>query len=148
MTDSGVASMKALRPPAGCGWDFRACFALGLATILAVAVADNTGPLSLGSALARIPAADGDRPSGLAVDDASRHAIGATPTVAVVDACLFALSLWQRRYRTAAFVAVIGVGGWALRLGILSAVARPRPDHALWDATATRSRVDTPPTRP
>jgi undecaprenyl-diphosphatase len=136
MTDSGVASMKALRPPGRLWLGLSGLFALGLATILAVAVADNTGPLQAWDQhwheYLRQTAID--HPGWLSTMRVVT-AIGATPTVAVVDACLFALSLWQRRYRTAAFAAVIGVGGWALRLGILSAVARPRPDHALWDAT-------------
>jgi undecaprenyl-diphosphatase len=61
--------------------------------------------------------------------------VGAAATVAVVDTVLFAICVWRRRYRTAAFVAAVGLGGSAVRLVILNLVARPRPADALWSAT-------------
>jgi undecaprenyl-diphosphatase len=57
---------------------------------------------------------------------------GDTVTLSVVDAALCGLCLYQRRWRLAAFVAVIAVGGWAVRIGVRDLVARPRPTDGFW----------------
>ncbi len=111
-------------------------FALGLVTLLAVAIAGNTGPLQLWDQHwhDNLRQAAIDHPALLSTMRVVT-AVGATTTVAIVDVGLFAITLWQRLFRTAAFVAVIGVGGWALRLGFHTTVRRPRPEHGLWDAS-------------
>jgi undecaprenyl-diphosphatase len=57
---------------------------------------------------------------------------GDTLTVGLVDAALFGLCLAQRRWRVAAFVAALAVGGWAVRIGVRDLVARPRPTDGFW----------------
>jgi undecaprenyl-diphosphatase len=58
--------------------------------------------------------------------------LGDTMTVSIVDAALFALCLTQRRWRVAAFVAALAIGGWAVRIGVRDLVARPRPTDVFW----------------
>jgi undecaprenyl-diphosphatase len=58
--------------------------------------------------------------------------LGDTLTVSLVDAALFGLCLMQRRWRVAAFVAALAVGGWAVRIGVRDLVARPRPTNGFW----------------
>jgi membrane-associated phospholipid phosphatase len=58
--------------------------------------------------------------------------LGDTLTVGLVDAALFGLCLRQRRWRVAAFVAAVAVGGWAVRIGVRDLVARPRPTDGFW----------------
>jgi undecaprenyl-diphosphatase len=59
---------------------------------------------------------------------------GDTATVLVVDVMLFIVCLYQRWRRLAIFVAMIGLGGWGLRILIRDLVGRPRPSDALWPA--------------
>jgi membrane-associated phospholipid phosphatase len=110
--------------------------ALGLVVALAVVVADTHNPLAPWDEywhqyFRRMAI---DHPAWLAAMRVVTT-VGAAATVAVVDTVLFALSMWRRRYRTAAFIAAAGLGAWAVRLVILNLVGRPRPADALWSAT-------------
>jgi undecaprenyl-diphosphatase len=58
--------------------------------------------------------------------------LGDTLTVALVDAGLFALCVALRRWRVAALVAALAVGGWAVRIGVRDLVARSRPTDGFW----------------
>ena len=62
--------------------------------------------------------------------------LGATVTVMLVDAAAVALCLRTGRPRTAAFIAIVAVGVWALRILLRDAVARPRPVDRLWPVEA------------
>jgi membrane-associated phospholipid phosphatase len=57
---------------------------------------------------------------------------GDTLTLSLIDAALCGLCLVQRRWRVAAFVAVLSVGGWAVRIGVLNLSARTRPTDGFW----------------
>jgi undecaprenyl-diphosphatase len=60
--------------------------------------------------------------------------IGDTVTIVVVDVLLFAFCLVQKRRIVAAFVAVVGLGGWAVRILVRDLAGRPRPTDPLWSA--------------
>jgi undecaprenyl-diphosphatase len=72
-------------------------------------------------------------PAWRSVTRAITH-IGDTVTIVVVDVLLFVVCLVRRRRVVAALVAVVGLGGWALRIEVRDLVGRPRPTDPLWSA--------------
>ena len=58
--------------------------------------------------------------------------LGSTVAVVLIDAVAIALCLRTGRPRTAAFIAIVAVGVWALRILLRDAVGRARPVDRLW----------------
>jgi undecaprenyl-diphosphatase len=57
---------------------------------------------------------------------------GDTLTLSCIDLALCGLCVLQHRWRVAALVAVLAIGGWAVRIGVRDLVARPRPTDGFW----------------
>ena len=74
-----------------------------------------------------------DHPGWLSTMRVITH-LGDTATILVVDVILFAVCLVRRWMRQAVFVAIVGLGGWALRLVARDVTDQPRPDDPLWPA--------------
>src|SRR5687768_3050786 len=72
-------------------------------------------------------------PTWLATWNVITH-LGASATVLGVDAVLVIVCGLQRRWALAAFVAVVGFGGWGLRILLRNEIDRPRPVDPLWSA--------------
>ena len=72
-------------------------------------------------------------PASRSVMRAVTH-VGDTVTIIVVDTLLFVVCLLRRRPIVAAFVAVVGLGGWAVRILVRDLAGRPRPTDPLWSA--------------
>jgi undecaprenyl-diphosphatase len=107
----------------------------GLFVILAVLLAQRVGviervDLSVHGSSRRFAVA---HPAWLSVMRAITH-LGDTITIVIVDVTVFALCIWRSRLRAALFVAVVGLGTWAVRIVARDVVARPRPADALWPA--------------
>jgi len=70
-------------------------------------------------------------PAWLSTMEVVTH-IGDTIVLFLIDAALVALCLARGRWRLALFVTLVGLIGWAARIGVRELVARPRPADALW----------------
>jgi undecaprenyl-diphosphatase len=75
-----------------------------------------------------------DHPVWLGSMHVATH-LGDTITVTLIDVTLIVVCVLGGRRGLAVFVAIVGVAGWAARVGIRDLVDRPRPADALWPET-------------